>query len=108
MDANLWMLIALGASVLVAIIPVISIGRAQLRDALGRGRTGGVGGRGGRLESGLVIAEVALAVLMTSGAALLTRSVVNLYAIDAGIDPRNVLTMRISSLRKLFTPLASV
>lgn len=87
------MAIALGASVLVAIIPVISIGRAELRDALGRGRTGGVAGRGGRLESGLVIAEVALAVLMTSGAALLTRSVVNLYAIDAGIDHRGVAVL---------------
>ena len=43
-------------------------------------------GRGGRLERGLVVAEVALAMLIASGAALLVRSVVNLYAIDPGIE----------------------
>ncbi len=84
------MLVAIAASVLVAIIPVVSVRKNDIRDALGRSRTGGVGGRGGRLESGLVVAEVALAVLMTSGVALLTRSVVRLYGIDSGVDPSGV------------------
>jgi predicted permease len=81
---------ALGASLLIALIPVISLWRGDLRGALSASRTSGIGGRGGRLEGGLVIAEVALAVLMAAGAALLVRSVANLYAIDPGIDTRGV------------------
>lgn len=84
------MVVAVLASVVVALVPLVAIGRQDIRDALGRARTGGVSGRGGRLESGLVVAEVALAVLMTSGAALLTRSVMRLYEIDAGVEPRGV------------------
>lgn len=42
------------------------------------------------MERGLVIAQVALAMLIASGAALLVRSVSKLYAIDPGIETRNV------------------
>ncbi|MGH7577578.1 MAG: ABC transporter permease, partial [Longimicrobiales bacterium] len=53
-------------------------------------RTGGLEGRGGRLENGLVVAQVALAVLIASGAALLMRSVANLYAVNAGVRTEGV------------------
>jgi predicted permease len=81
---------AVGASLLIALVPVISLWRGDLRGALSASRTSGIGGRGGRLEGGLVVAEVALAVVMAAGAALLVRSVANLYAIDAGVDTRGV------------------
>ncbi|HEU4628605.1 MAG TPA: ADOP family duplicated permease [Gemmatimonadaceae bacterium] len=81
---------ALGASLLIALVPVISLWRGDLRGVLSTSRTGGIGGRGGRMEGGLVVAEVALAVLMAAGAALLVRSVSNLYAIDPGVDTREV------------------
>jgi predicted permease len=77
--------VSLAAALLVALVPVVTLWRGDLRDALGRARTGGVAGRGGRLEGGLVVAEVAMAVIMTASAALLGRSVSNLYAIDPGI-----------------------
>ena len=44
-----------------------------------------IAGRGGRLESGLVVAQVALAVMIASGAALLARSVANMYAVQPGV-----------------------
>ena len=50
-----------------------------------------------RWRQALVAAEVALAVVLVSAAGLMVRSVSNLFAIDAGIDPRNVLTMRLST-----------
>ena len=55
----------------------LALRRGDLRDALTSMRTAD-GGRtaAGRVESGLVVAEVALAVLLASGAALLIRSVV--------------------------------
>jgi predicted permease len=78
--------IAMAAVLLVVLVPLSSLWRSDLRGALSLGRTGGIQGRGGRLERGLVVAEVALAMLIASGAALLVRSVANLYAIDAGIE----------------------
>ena len=78
--------IAIVAVLGVVLVPSISLRRADLRDALNRARTGGIQGRGGRLEHGLVIAEVALAMLIATGAALLVRSVANRYAIDPGIE----------------------
>jgi predicted permease len=84
------LVIAVVAVMLVVLIPLVSLWRDDLRDALHRARTGGIQGRGGRLERGLVIAEVALAMLIASGAALLARSVTKLYAIDPGVETSSV------------------
>jgi predicted permease len=65
--------------------------RGDLRSALGSARTAGVDKRTGRLEQRLVVAEVALAVSIAAGAALLARSVANLYAIDAGVRTRGLI-----------------
>jgi predicted permease len=82
--------IAIVAVLIVVLVPAVSLWRGDLRGALTRARTGGVQGRGGRLERGLVVAEVALAMLIASAAALLVRSVTNLYAIDPGITTEGV------------------
>ena len=82
--------IAIVAVLLIVLVPAISLWRANLRDMLNRSRTGGIQGRGGRLEGGLVIAEVALAMLIATSAALLVRSVANRYAIDPGVDTSGV------------------
>ena len=82
--------IAVAAALLVVLVPTVSLWRGDLRGALVSARTGGPLGRGGRLENGLVVAEVALAVLIASGAALLARSVVKLYAVDSGVDTQQV------------------
>lgn len=77
----------------VALIPTLSLWRGDLREALTRVRTATAGGRGSRVEGGLVVAEVALAVLLAAGAALLIRSVINLYGIDPGVDTRGVAVL---------------
>ena len=78
--------VALAAAALVAIVPGAAVWRgSDLQSAMATTRTGGVGHRGGRLEAGLVIAQMALAVLLTAGAGLLIRSVANLRAIDPGV-----------------------
>ena len=78
--------VALLAATAVALAPAVSVARSDLQRRLTRTRTGGIGGRGGRLESGLVVAQVALVLLMAAGAALLIRSVGNLRAIDPGVE----------------------
>ena len=82
--------VAVGATLLIALVPVVSLWRGDLRGLLGSARTGGFEAHGARLENGLVVAEVALAVLITAGAALLARSVANLYAIDSGVRTEGV------------------
>jgi predicted permease len=82
--------IAASAAVLVVLVPAVSLWRGDLRVAMGTSRTGRLEGRGGRLESGLVVAEVALAVLVASGAALVAHSVVKLYALDTGVRAEGV------------------
>jgi predicted permease len=73
------------AASLVILAPIVSLYRRDLRGALSAARMGGIEGRGGRLGSGLVVVQVALAVMIASGAALLARSVANLYAVQPGV-----------------------
>jgi putative ABC transport system permease protein len=85
------MIAALLAAVIVAVLPGVALWRgSSLQTMLSTTRTGGVGNRGGRLEGSLVVAQMALAVLLASGAGLLIRSVANLRAIDPGLRPDGV------------------
>jgi putative ABC transport system permease protein len=87
---------ALAASVAVAAVPAWSVWRSDLRAAVVGARTGGVLGRGSRIEGGLVVAEVALAVVMAASAALLIRSVSNLVSLDPGIDTRGIAVVDVT------------
>ncbi len=49
-----------------------------------------------RVRQGLVIGQVALTVVLLSGAGLLTRTVLALARSDAGLDKRNLLTMDVA------------
>ena len=80
------MVISIIAALVVAAVPSISLWRGDIRDSLTNARTSGISGRGGAMESGLVIFEVALAVLLVAGAALLIRTVNNLRSIDPGVN----------------------
>jgi putative ABC transport system permease protein len=88
------MLAALAAAAIVVLVPGVALWRgSSLQATMATTRTGGVSGRGGRLEASLVVAQMALAVLLAAGAGLLIRSVANLRAIDPGIDTRNVVAI---------------
>ena len=92
------MLAALVAAVLIAIVPGVALWRgSSLQATMATTRTGGIAGRGGRLEGGLVVAQMALAVLLAAGAGLLIRSVANLRAIDPGVETS---TASSSSMRR--------
>jgi putative ABC transport system permease protein len=84
------MAIALVAASLVILVPIVSLYRGDLRTVLSAARMGGIEGRGGRLESGLVVAQVALAVMVAAGAALLARSVANMYTVQPGVQVEGV------------------
>jgi predicted permease len=92
------------ASLAVALVPVLAVLRGDLQRTLATGRTSGVGGRGGRVESGLVVAGVALAMTMSAGAALLIRSVANLAAIDPGVNRAGVAVVDVAASARLDGP----
>ncbi|HJR58148.1 MAG TPA: FtsX-like permease family protein, partial [Vicinamibacterales bacterium] len=93
------------AAVLIAIVPGAALWRgSSLQSTMAATRTGGVAGRGGRLEGGLVIAQMGLAVLLAAGAGLLIRSVVNLRAIDPGINVRGVVIVDATLPTRLTPP----
>jgi predicted permease len=90
---------ALGATLLagtvIGLLPAWHAGRAGLRGVLARGGRGTTGD-GSRARRVLVMAEVALAISLTVGAALLIRSLRTLMSGDPGFDPRNVATVAVS------------
>jgi len=87
------LVLALLAALAVASLPARSLRKADPQGALSTSRTAGIGARGGLTESALVIGQVAVAVLLTAGAALLVRSVANLRGIDPGIDTSRVAVL---------------
>ena len=96
------LLFALGTAILAAVaagvLPALQAGNVTPGNELKEGgRSSTAGAARLRWRQALVAAEVALAVVLVSAAGLMVRSVSNLFAIDAGIDPRNVLTMRLST-----------
>ncbi len=62
--------------------------------AAGSTKTSG-SGRRKRLQQALVITQVAVSVVLLSGAGLLVRSMQRLAAVDPGLNPKNVLTMEV-------------
>ena len=80
------MVVALPAAAIVATVPGLALWRGSLQSTMATARTGGISTRGGRLEGGLVVAQIALAVLLSAGAGLLLRTVANLRGIDPGLE----------------------
>ena len=71
----------------------MSISTASLKSGM---RTGGDGEHKGRLRNGLVMAEVALALVLLISAGLLIQSFARLGQVQTGMRPDHLLTARIS------------
>src|SRR5437764_756474 len=89
--------IAVGTGIIFGLVPGLASARAELTEALKEGgRSSTQGTRRNRLRNGLVIAEVALALLLLTGAGLLTKSFARLENVNPGFNPRNAVTFEIS------------
>ena len=101
--------ISLGTGVLFGLFPALQSSRtdlsATLKDSTGRS---GATLRHNKARSALVVVEVALALLLLVGSALLIRTLVNLRAVQPGYDPQHVLTMRMSLTGQKYTQTAVV
>ena len=72
------------------LVPALIMSRAELQDALKDGSKGSVA-QGRAMRSTLVVAEVALAVILLSGAGLLVRSVSRMLRVNTSVDPAFVI-----------------
>jgi putative ABC transport system permease protein len=83
-------------AVLFGLLPALVASRADVQQTLKEGgRTQGTGRAAGNIHRSLVVAEVALAVMLLVGAALLVQSVRRLTAEDPGFRPQGVITMNL-------------
>ncbi len=96
-----WMVLAFTAALAVIIALLLSfapsVGKEQALSAgLAAGSTKTTGNaRRKRVQQALVVTQVAMSVMLLSGAGLLVRSMQALAAVDPGLDHKNVLTMEV-------------
>jgi putative ABC transport system permease protein len=84
------------AGVLAGVVPGFHASKPDLANTLKEGGRGVIGrGRLG-LRRGLVITEVALAMVLLVGAGLMITSYARMTNVDMGLDPDNVLTLEIN------------
>jgi putative ABC transport system permease protein len=89
--------ICVGTGIIFGLAPGLASARPELIEALKEGgRSLTQSARRNRLRYGLVIAEVALALVLLSGAGLLIKSFARLQNVNPGFNPRNALTFEIS------------
>jgi putative ABC transport system permease protein len=91
---------SLGLTIITALLfglaPALQLARRNIVDPLkdsGRGISGGF--RRGRLRNALVIVELALSLVLLTGAGVMMRTFVALQTVDLGFNPHNILVARL-------------
>lgn len=101
--------VSCATGILFGLFPAFSVSRTDLNSSLKESSNrSGTGFRQGKTRSLLVITEVAMALVLLVGAALLIRTFVALRGVNAGFDPRNVLTLEMSLNGDRFSKTAAV
>ncbi|MGH9352768.1 MAG: FtsX-like permease family protein, partial [Terriglobia bacterium] len=95
--------------ILFGLIPALNASRSDLNATLKEsGTRSGTGLRQNKSRSILVVVEMALALVLLVGAALLIRTFVAMQAVDPGLNPHNVLTMQMSLSGQRFEKTSAV
>jgi putative ABC transport system permease protein len=83
---------AIATGILFGVLPALQISRRLGSSLRLAGRSAATAASGGMLRTGLIIAEMALAVMLLVGAGLLMRSFARLVAVDTGFRTERILT----------------
>ncbi len=89
-------LASLGTGILFGLAPALQSSRLDLRSALNESSRGSSSGSHHRLRSALVVLEVALALLLLTGAGLLLQSFARLSRVNPGVQPERLFTSAIT------------
>jgi len=101
-------LLTFAASVITGILfgmaPALQLAWADVAQTMQSGSRGSSeGGRGGKIRSGLIVGEVALTIVLLTGAAVSIRSFLALERVPLGYQPENVLAMDINLPKGQYT-----
>ncbi|HWC00387.1 MAG TPA: ABC transporter permease, partial [Bryobacteraceae bacterium] len=86
--------IVLGVALLAGTLPALQTAFGNLTESLNQSGRGSAGGHS-RMRRMIVVGEVALSLVLVSGALLLLRSLQKLRGLDTGIRVENVITMSV-------------
>ena len=91
------LLVSVMTGLLFGLAPAVHTATSDLHGMLKEGGRGSAGDRGGQgLRRMLVIAEVALALTLLTGAGLLIKSFARLQGVDPGFEPDHLLTFNLA------------
>jgi putative ABC transport system permease protein len=86
--------LALVTSLIFGLLPALRSARTDLSLIIKGGGRGGT--RDHRLLGGLVVAEIAVALILLAGAGLMINSLLRLQQVEPGYETRNILTMQLA------------
>jgi putative ABC transport system permease protein len=103
------LLFTLSLSVIIglvfSVLPAVQASGLNPNQFLKEGAKPGTAGKSGnRLRGLLIVIQVALALVLTIGAGLLTRSFLTLLSVDPGFEPKKVLTFELFLSPKKYGP----
>jgi len=90
------LLLTIFTALLFGLAPALQLARRNIVEPLkdsGRGVSGGF--RRGRLRNALVVVELALSLVLLTGAGVMMRTFVALQTVDLGFNPHNILVARL-------------
>lgn len=96
--------LAIGTALAIGAAPALRVARTDIRTLLQGGRVQSDPHQQ-RLRRGLVVVQVAIALVLVVGAALLTRTFMRLNSVSPGYDPRGVLTVSVDLPRGRYADL---
>jgi len=86
--------LSVAVGILFAVVPALKYGNTDVQVVLREGGRGSTANHR-RTQSGLVVAQIALALVLLSGAGLLFRSMLNLWAVNPGFDTQHIVTFQV-------------
>ena len=90
-------MVSIFTGLLFGLVPALHTSATDLQTTLKEGGRGSAGDRSSQtIRRTLVVAEVALALTLLTGAGLLMKSFARLQGVDPGFDPNNLLTFNLS------------
>jgi putative ABC transport system permease protein len=98
------LLISLATGVTFGLMPALQSTKPNLTESLKEGERGSTEGfRRSRLRSSLVVTQIALAMMLLTGAALMLQSFLRLQGVNPGFDVNRVITMQLNLPESRYT-----